>query len=358
LKKVIISVTNDLITDQRVNKVANTLCDHGFTVLLVGRNLGGDYQNDHRQYTCHRLKLIFNQGFLFYLEFNIRLFFFLLTNSSDVLLSNDLDTLLANFMASVFKKNKLVYDSHELFTEIPELLNRPVVKGVWIFLEDFLLRFVKHAYTVSDSIAKYYYNQYGIRMGVIKNVPVLKKIEYNMSQDDWKKIIYQGAINKDRGVELMISAMKYVDAKLYIVGSGDLMGGMIQYVKEHSLENKVIFLGKLHFEKLFEITCTADLGLSFELDTCLAYKYSLPNKIFDYINAEIPILLSDLPEFRNVIKQYNVGAILNSRNPKIVAQQINQLLLKPKKDWSDQLTLAKKNYCWQNEENKLLSFFT
>ena len=357
MKKVIISVTNDLTTDQRVNKVATTLINNGFSVLLVGRSLTQNYEDDHRKYACHRLQLFFNKGFLFYLEFNIRLFFFLLVNSSDILLSNDLDTLLANFIASFLKKNKLVYDSHELFTEVPELLNRPVVKAVWGFLENFLLQFIKHAYTVSDSIAQYYYKKYGVKMGVVKNVPFLKKIEHYPIKGDCKKIIYQGAINKDRGIELMISAMQYVDAKLYIVGSGDLMDEMIEHVKTSNLEHKITFLGQVHFDKLFEITCDMDLGLSFENDTCLAYRYSLPNKIFDYINAEIPLLISDLPEFRNIINKYKIGQVLNSRNPKDVSNQINHLLCVPPEKWLDQLKLAKKQFNWNVEKDSLLTFF-
>ena len=95
----------------------------------------------------------------------------------------------------------------------------------------------------------------------------------------------------------------------------------------------ILNLGQIHFDKLFNFTCSADLGLSFEDDTCLAYRYALPNKIFDYINAEIPVLVSDLPEYRHVINKYNVGCVLKSRKPKFVAQQINKMLLKSKKDW-------------------------
>ena len=135
------------------------------------------------------------------------------------------------------------------------------------------------------------------------------------------------------------------------------MGEMIERVKNINLEHKITFLGQVHFDKLFAITSRADLGLSFEHDTCLAYRYSLPNKIFDYINAEIPVLISDLPEFRTIINTYKVGEVLNSRHPKDIANQINQLLCVPKEDWRDQLTLAKTQFNWAVERDKLLSFF-
>ena len=132
---------------------------------------------------------------------------------------------------------------------------------------------------------------------------------------------------------------------------------MITYTKKINLIDKVVFFGKLPFEELFDITKTADLGLSFEVDSCLAYRYSLPNKIFDYINAEIPILVSALPEFKKIIHTYPVGEVLTSRDVKIVANQINKMLRFEKSKWSKSLLKAKNQYCWENQEKKLLSFF-
>ena len=128
MKRIIISVTNDLVSDQRVNKVANTLSNAGFSVLLVGRRFSESVKLSPRNYSTYRLKMFFQKGFLFYLEYNIRLCLFLLTKKSDILLSNDLDTLCANYFVSKIRKIKLVYDSHELFTELPELIGRTFKK--------------------------------------------------------------------------------------------------------------------------------------------------------------------------------------------------------------------------------------
>ena len=354
MKKVFISVTNDLTTDQRVHKVASTLSIQGYDVLLIGKR---GQKINKRDYNCHQLKILFKKGFLFYLEFNIKLFVFLLFKNCDILLSNDLDTLLPNFLISKLKNKPIVYDSHELFTEVPELLNRPLVKSIWLYIERLCLPNLKYAYTVSDSIAQYYRNKYKIKMSVIRNFPLTRQLNRTQKDKKDKIIIYQGAVNKDRGVDLMILAMKYVQAKLYIVGGGDLVFDMKQYTSQHHLNNRVIFLGKKKFPELFSITQTADLGLSFEEDTCLAYKYSLPNKIFDYVNAEIPVLVSDLPEFKTIIHQYGVGAILKSRNPKVVADQINFLLSSCDNNMLTKIKLAKKEFSWLKEEKKLISIF-
>ena len=358
MKKVIISVTNDLTTDQRVDKVANSLFNAGFLVLVLGAVSNKKHILSERKYDFYRFKMFFKKGFFFYFEFNVKLFWFLLRNKSDILLSNDLDTLSANFFVSKLKKIKLVYDSHELFTELPELLERPNVKFIWLSMEKFFLKRIQFSYTVSKSIASYYKSKYGVDMSVVSNFPHIKMINNSLTPvKKNKKIIYQGAVNKDRGIELMIQAMTYIDAQLYIVGGGDLLKKMIKYVEKLELKNKVIFVGKLPFCELFEITKTADLGLSFEEDTCLAYRYSLPNKIFDYINAEIPILVSDLPEFKNIIDSHPVGFLLKSRDVESVSEQINHLLSIPKLNWLPALKKAKNTFCWKNEEQTLLTFF-
>ena len=357
MKRIIISVTNDLVSDQRVNKVANTLSNAGFSVLLVGRRFSESVKLSPRNYSTYRLKMFFQKGFLFYLEYNIRLCLFLLTKKSDILLSNDLDTLCANYFVSKIRKIKLVYDSHELFTELPELIGRTFKKKIWLFMEKFFLRRISNAYTVSNSIARYYKDKYDINMSVIANYPVARKINSQFVLKNKKIIIYQGAINKDRGIDLMIESMLYVNAELHLIGDGDLLLEMREHVERLNLGHKVFFKGKVAFGDLFDITKEADLGLSFEDNTCLSYRYALPNKIFDYINAEVPILISDLPEFRCVLKSYKVGAILASRDIQSVARQINQLLSIPKSTWSAELLKAKKEYDWLIQEKKLLSFF-
>ncbi|MCA1760901.1 MAG: hypothetical protein LC658_14130, partial [Bacteroidales bacterium] len=120
-KRIIVSVTSDLVSDNRVHKTCTTLGEMGFEVLLVGRKLAGSQPLSPRNYQTKRIKLFFNKGPLFYACFNFRLFCLLLFSKCDLLLSNDLDTLPANFLASKLKNKPLVYDSHEFFTEVPEL---------------------------------------------------------------------------------------------------------------------------------------------------------------------------------------------------------------------------------------------
>lgn len=183
-KKAIVSVTNDLYTDQRVHKVASFLHNHGYDVLLVGRLLPNS-QPLERAYKTHRMKLSFHKGALFYANYNLRLFFFLLFRKADLLLSNDLDTLLANFMAKKLKRNcELVYDSHEYYTEVPELVSRPKVKAIWEAIEGFIFPKLNKIYTVNQSIADKYKQKYHKDLAIIRNISPLWQPKQILSKEE------------------------------------------------------------------------------------------------------------------------------------------------------------------------------
>ncbi len=358
LKKIIVTVTNDLTSDQRVHKVCRTLHNAGYDVFLIGRKLSNS-KPLNRSYRTKRISLLFNKGVLFYAEFNLRLFFVLLFYKKDVLLANDLDTLLPNYLISKLQIKKLVYDSHELFSEIPELVNKPFTKKVWRSLERRVLPNLKNTYTVSNSIADYYDKKYQTKFKVIRNLPLMirtiSKGNFSFDHKGEKIILYQGAINIGRGLELIINTMPFIsNCILVIIGNGDIIKNLKSYVKNINLVKKVRFLESLTPNELQKITPLANIGISIEEDLGLNYRFSLPNKIFDYINAEVPILVSNLPEMRKIIDTHKVGEIVKDRSPQKLALQIKELL---KKDYSEELKKAKKELIWENQEEELLAIF-
>ena len=358
LKTIIVSVTNDISNDQRVSKVCDTLYHLNYTLVLVGRKLSSSVPIQ-RNYKIKRFKLIFNKGFLFYAEFNIRLFFYLLLSKCDILLSNDLDTLLPNFFVSKLRKKELVYDSHELFTEIPELIDRPNTKRVWEFIEKLSLPRVKNCYTVSYSIAEYYKEKYNTHFEVVRNVPkrtnIKKHIKLPSDLTEKKIILYQGAVNKGRGLELMIKTIRLLNNCIFlIVGDGDILDDLKKLVHQEKLHKKIIFFGKVTPEILKSITPMVHLGLSIEENLGLSYRFALPNKLFDYIQAKIPVITSNLPEMEKVILKYGIGEVLVERTPKVFANLIENVL---NTDYSLNLEKAKAELIWEKEEKKLSKFF-
>lgn len=354
MKKVSLSVINDLVTDNRVHKVATSLQQMGFEPVLIGRILPGSRPVE-RTYPTRRMKLFFRKGPLFYFEYNLRLFFCLLRLKIDVFVANDLDTLPANYLASKIRRKPLVYDSHEYFTEVPELVNRPKVKAIWTRIEKVLVPKVDAAYTVCKSIAEVYRAKYGVDFKVVRNLPVRATTENiaDRISNSPKIILYQGALNLGRGLEDTIKAMQFIDgAELWLAGDGDLTQQLKELVEELKLESKVKFLGRLPFQELNEVTRKADLGISLEEDLGLNYRFALPNKLFDYIQAGMPVLVSDLPEMRRIVENYNVGTYLEFSQRNGLAKAMQDALFndEKRKVWGENMVRAADELNWENEE--------
>lgn len=361
-KKVIVSVTNDLVTDQRVHKVCKTLVGMGADVLLVGRRKNSSPDMELRPYNTKRMKLFFEKGPLFYLEFQTRLFFFLLFKKAHLLVPNDLDTLAPNAIAASLKRISVVYDSHEYFTGVPELLHHPLKRKAWKFLENIFLPGIKDTFTVNNSIAELYFKEYGIKMKVVRNVPemfpfeVLDRKQLGLPYDK-KILILQGSgINVQRGAEELIEAMQFIDnALLLIVGGGDVLPVLQKMVTSLSLESKVIFKYRMPYAELMQYTTVSDLGLSIDKGFSVNYLYSLPNKLFDYLHAGIPVLVSDLPEVRKIVEQYEVGDIIPDHNPKNIATKINEMFSDSEKMllWKMNTSVVRKDLNWEKESEVL-----
>jgi len=362
VQKAIVSVINDLVTDQRVHKTCMYLHERGVEVTLVGRVKSDSLPMPERPYRTVRMKLRRERGPLFYLEFQWQLRNFLNENPADVLVANDLDTLWPNFTVARKRNIPLVYDAHEIFTEVPELIHRRFKQRTWQRLEQKLLPHIKHMITVNDSIANWYREKYGLLPVVVRNIPdkpsnVIQKTRGDIGWPlDKKIIVLQGAgINIDRGSEELVQAMQFVQgAVLMIIGSGDVLPKLKQMVKELNLSDRVHFSGKVSPDELKALTRLADVGVTLDKDTNINYRFSLPNKIFDYIHAGIPVLSSKLPELEQIITNYNVGVIAESHAPEMLAKDIHRILASPQYEiWQANTALASQELSWYNEKRRL-----
>ena len=314
------------------------------------------------------MKLLFKKGVFFYAEYNFRLFFQLLFLKKDILLSNDLDTLLPNYLISKIFSKKLVYDSHELFTEVPELIDRKGVQKVWLSIEKFIFPNLKNVYTVNNSIANYYSNKYDVSVGIVRNISVKLsntvidgKLSYKIKGDKKMLIMQGGGINRDRGAEEAVEMMQYVEnAVLYIIGSGDVFENLRTMVIKLNLTNEVIIMNKMTYQELIEYTKIADLGLSLDKDTNLNYEYSLPNKVFDYIQCKVPILATKRKEVALLIEKNNIGYLTNTINPKKLAKQVNNIFRNQEayNRIKNNLSLAAEKYTWEKESKKIEEIYS
>ncbi len=358
-KKIISAATSDLFTDQRVLKTANTLFNQGYKITVIGRMLRNS-QALNVPFRSKRFSLLFNKGFLFYACYNLRLFLYLLFTKVDIILSNDTDTLPACWLAAKIKNKNLVFDAHELFPEMAELHNRPFVKKFWQKIENLIFPKLKYCYTVSASIADYYQNKYGINMRLVRNVPHLKnnnrQNENKLKSRAEKIILYQGALNAGRGIEWILNALpKVKNAVFVLIGDGDIKAELQQMTKELQLNDRVKFLGKIQAEELYKYTISADLGVCLLENRGLSYYYSLPNRIFAFLHAGVPVLATDFPEIRNFVEKYQTGELIADYRPEVLAKKINDMLeiSFPAAHFAE----IAEQFCWENEEKIIIDIF-
>jgi len=367
MARAIVSVTNDLYTDQRVHKVCIFLMEQGYDVLLVGRKLPSSLKLEGRPYKTKRLRLLFKSGPLFYGFYTLRLFLFLLFKRCSVLVSNDLDTLLANYLAKKMKpKTRLVYDSHEYFTEVPELIKRPRVQKIWLYIERKIFPKLESIYTVNESIAKIYGDLYTKDVKVVRNISPLWRPQGLLNKDalgipELKPlIVLQGAgINIERGAEEAVEAMQHVAAVLMIVGDGDVIAQLKDRVQSLHLEDKVFFYGKKPYNVMMNYTHYADIGLTLDKPVSLNYKLSLPNKVFDYMHTSTAIVATNILEVANVVNKHHIGEIIENFSAITLAATLNSLLADPHRleQYKSNCWIAAQIENWENETSVLKTIY-
>jgi glycosyltransferase involved in cell wall biosynthesis len=360
-RNIFISTSNDISTDNRVNKVAVLLENLGYNVEWIGRELKGSVSLN-RSYGTRRMKLWNSKGGLFYAEFQIRLFFELLfrCNRTSILLSNDLDTLLPNFLISRFFGIPLVYDSHEYFCGVPEIQGR-WVQRIWLAVERFIFPRLDHIWTVNHSIAELYFKDYGKRPNVFRNISPKPNIKSIRREElglpaGLKIAINQGSgMNINRGLEEAVEAISGMEGwMLLLVGGGDAIPKLKSMVRNQGLSEKVRFIDRVPYSKLLQYTQVADVGLSLDKDTNINYRFSLPNKIFDYIHCNLPVVTSKVVEVKSIVEDYKIGQTVEPEDIPALRQALREV---SSKSFESNLQKAQKELNWEQEQKVLKAFY-
>jgi glycosyltransferase involved in cell wall biosynthesis len=364
-KTITVSVISELTTDQRVIRICSTLQEMGFDVKVIARRFSESLPLDRYNFNAKRIRCFFRRGFMQFAEFNTKLFFYLLFSKTDYFLANDLDALVPNYIVSKLRNKKLFYDTHEYYTGVPELKDSPFKKGVWKFFENWIFPKLKVVYTVNNSIRKLYQEEYGNNISVIRNVPVSIKVESRPAPEQWKgKIILlmQGiGIHPNRGGLDLLEMMKYLPDKYYLVyiGGGTQWNLINEKIREWKLENKVKMINKMPPAQLKQYTQLAHLGFSLDGFNDINYLYNLPNKIFDYIHAGVPVVATAIPEVKAVVEQYKCGICFNSQDPPKMAEEVIALMESTDlyQSLKENTGIAAKELCWEKEKHKLMDIY-
>lgn len=359
--KVVITVINNLVTDQRVAKLASYLSDRGFDVTLVGRRFpDGDIPTGREGHHI-RFRLLFNSGPFFYAEHNLRLILFLLFRRWNKIISVDLDTLVACSIVGKIKGVPVIFDSHEYFPEQPEVVNRPLIKLLWTFIEKLLVPRISNGITVSPGIVGIYRIKYGRSFYLVRNMPSSKGQPFNIRPvSDNPVVYYQGALNVGRGLEASIEALTYLPGyRLLIIGSGDVEQQLKELTTQLGLAERVIFFGKVPFEELSKYALQAHVGLCLLENMGLNYYHSLPNRIFDYPFLGLPVIATSFPDISSIVTSYNTGLLVDTLSPLQIANAIREACENKqlRDEWSKTLPRATSELTWENEIKVLDELF-
>lgn len=361
MKKIYFTVTNDLTYDQRMIRICTSLANVGYNVWLIGRQRPNSKPLRQQAFQQKRLNCFFERGKFFYLEYNIRLFFFLMWHRFDAVCSIDLDTILAGFYSSRIKRKICIYDAHEYFTEVPEVVQRPTTKRIWEWVAQHTIPKLTHAYTVCQSLQEVFQKRYHTSFEVIRNVPFqqTKPIEQLSFQTPFI-LLYQGVLNDGRGLEEMIAALQQLpEVEFWLAGEGDRSQELRQLVQTLGLERQVKFLGYIQPHELKAVTLKAHLGVNLLQNKGLNYYYSLANKFFDYIQALKPSLNMNFPEYAMIIEEHPVGLLLDDLTPETIVSSIKKIIEQPEAYQTLQANClkAREVFVWEKEAVKLEAFY-
>jgi glycosyltransferase involved in cell wall biosynthesis len=336
-------------------RICSSLQNSGFDVLLVG-------VKSHKPiilkgFSQKRLTCISKKGKSFYIEYNIRLFLFLLFHKFDLTCAIDLDTIIPCYLASVLKRKKRVYDAHELFCEMKEVVSRPFTYRVWKKIErNFVPRFT-YGYTVNTYIRDILKKDYNVTYDIVRNMPALDAgLKISIPENF---ILYQGAVNHGRSFETLIPAFQWINVPLFIYGKGNFENEVEQLIKDYKLQDKVFLKGPIEPDSLREITTKALLGVTIFENKGLSNYYSLANRFFDYMHAGIPQVCVDYPAYQEINEQYKVAVLIKDISSQHLANTINSILIDKKlqTELRQNCVMARKVFNWQTEEKTLINFY-
>lgn len=357
IKTIIFTVTNDLVTDQRMQRIVGTFANAGYRVRLAGRRLPDSADASHLGFPVKRIRCLFNKGKLFYLEYNLRLFAWLLFQRFDCIWAVDCDTAWPARWVSIFRRKPWVFDAHELFSQVPEVIHRKAVQRIWQRTEKMAFGRAALCITVGPALAHWFEKEYGSKVEVVRNMP-LQQAAVSYMPDENRFVLYQGALNEGRGLENLIMAMHRVDCRLLLAGEGDLSQSLRKMVEAEGLQHKVVFLGKLPPADLPALTAKAWVGYNVSEPAGLSYQLSLNNKFFDYVHAGLPSLINPFEEYIKLNHEMEVGLITE---PEVNAIACNLQLLLNDRDLHSRLSQnclkAREIWNWKKEKVHLLTIF-
>jgi glycosyltransferase involved in cell wall biosynthesis len=330
--RIALLVLNDLSYEQRVHKVCLSLLAAGYAPTLVGVAAPGAPPLSPRPYATHRVALSARSGPLYYAQATRALLRYVLRTQPAIVTANDLDTLLAARVAAGLIGRPVVYDAHEFYTDTGELVRRPLARAVWRALEALLYPGLRHRLTVHAGIAALYRQRYARATppAVVPNLPLAAPAPSPLPSAAARRLLYQGGVQRGRGLELALHALALLPhTELWVAGGGYHLAALQALASQLGVQGRVRWLGWVDFAALPALTVQASLGLSLEQADAPNLAHSAPNKLYDYLQARLPVVVAPRPVHRGVVEQWGCGRVMTADTPQALAHAVQALLADP-----------------------------
>jgi glycosyltransferase involved in cell wall biosynthesis len=345
-----------------MQRIAYTLARNDWKVRMIGTLNKNSSEYIPEGYLIRRIPVRPGKGILFYLMMNMIFFYYALTAKESYIYSVDLDTLPAARLATWLNRKKIIWDSHEIFTAMPELYERPIVRSIWKALESIFAPGIIHVLTVTPGVASFLSETYHLKPFIVYNYPDIYPDHTDARKKfDSRIVFFQGALNQGRGLHTLLETMKTLDDTyiLQIAGVGPEESALKSWTIVNSLGHRVHFLGRLSPADLKEKTQGVFVGISLLDDRHQNSMVSLANKNLDYIMGGVPAITMDFPEYKKINDRWEVAILLKESTPSALQSAVYKLGgdFSMYQKMHEQCRLARQELNWENESTRLIEYF-
>ncbi|MGB5849437.1 MAG: glycosyltransferase [Ignavibacteriaceae bacterium] len=366
-KKVLITFLGNIDYDTRCYNLYNSFKVNGFDVSFTGFDwLTEDFKPVHGEVTIHKL----HKGFLslsFYLKFIWHIKPALFSSRATIFFAEDIYTLPFAVIFGKLKRVKIIYDSRELYGFLAGLNERKFVQYFWKIVEKLFIKHADHIITTGSMDSDVLKEMYGVTNTVVlRNLPRFYKPEERTDlraqlriSKDQKIMLYQGVILKGRGIEKIFDILPEMSEFVFVlIGGGEFENYYKKLAVERKVINQVFFIGKFSQEDLPKLTPSADVGIALIENISKSYYYALPNKLFEYMMAEVPVVVSNLPQMKEIVDKFNVGFAIDPDNKDELITALENITSDEVqyKKFKQNCKIASKELNWENEIGNLLKF--